>query len=81
MQHAAQADHPVLQTQLMHSLSLAAESAERLAVLMASTELAAKPVALVVFVELTARLVAGLVVQPVGSGVSIESAAAGLDQQ
>nr|BAD54360.1 hypothetical protein [Oryza sativa Japonica Group] len=65
----------------MRSLSLDAESAERFAVLTAFVESAAEAVALVAFVGLVAQLVAGLVVQPAESGVSVESATAVLDQQ
>ena len=61
----------------MRLLNLGAESAERFAVLTASTESAA---ALVVFAERVAQPVAGLVVQPVELGVSIESVAAVLDR-
>jgi hypothetical protein len=48
---------------------------------MAFVELAIQSAALVAFVELAAQPVAELAVQPVGSGVFVESAAAGLDQQ
>nr|BAD13010.1 hypothetical protein [Oryza sativa Japonica Group] len=65
----------------MRSLSLGAESAERFAVLTVFAESAAEAVALVAFAGLVAQLVARLVVQPAESGVSVESAAAVLDQQ
>ncbi len=75
-----QAVHQASQTRPMRSLSLGAESAERFAVLTAFAESAAEAVALVAFARLVAQLVAGLVVQPAESGVSVESAAAVLDQ-
>jgi hypothetical protein len=57
----------------MHLAILAAESAEQLAVLAASTESATQPAALVGSVE--------LVVPPVASMAFAESAVAGLGQQ
>ncbi len=48
---------------------------------MASDESVVQSAALVAFVGLAAQPVAELVVQPVGLGVFVESAAVGLDQQ
>ena len=76
-----QAVHQASQTRPMHSLSIGAESAERFAVLTTSAESATEVVALVAFAGLVAQLVAGLVVQPAKSEVSVEPAAAVLDQQ
>ncbi len=76
-----QAVHQASQTRPMRSSSLGAESAERFAVLTASAESVAEATALVAFAELVAQPVAELVVQPVESGVFVESAAAVLDQQ
>ena len=76
-----QAVHQASQTWPMRSSSLGAESAERFAVLTPSTKSVAEATALVAFAELVAQPVAELVVQPVESGVFIESAAAVLDQQ
>ena len=84
-QHAAQVDHQVLQTQPMHSLSLAAESAEQLVALMASAESAEKPAVSVASAELVAQPVGRgvfveLAAQPAALAVFAESAVAGLDQ-
>nr|AAK52541.1 Hypothetical protein [Oryza sativa Japonica Group]AAP51863.1 hypothetical protein LOC_Os10g02530 [Oryza sativa Japonica Group] len=51
------------------------------AVLMAFAESVVQSAALVAFAELAAQPVAELVVQPIGLGVFVESAAAGLGQQ
>nr|BAD22339.1 hypothetical protein [Oryza sativa Japonica Group] len=75
-----QADHQALQTRPMRLLTPGAESAERFAVLTESIGSAAEAAALVVFAELVARPVAGLVLQPAELEVSVESAAAELDQ-
>jgi hypothetical protein len=86
LQHAAQADHQVSQTQLMHSLSLAAESTEQPVALMASIELAAKPTISEASAELVVRPVGlgvffGSAAQPAALVAFAESATAGLDQQ
>ena len=84
-QHAAQVDHQVLQTQPMHLMNPAAESAEYPAALMAFAESAAGPVVLVASAELVAQPVglgvfAESAAQPAALAVFAESVAAGLDQ-